>query len=87
MDVPVTGPAVYGLVLETVSEPQDTTPFSPVRDRVWADSVPNTEAPLVDVWESEGANEVRAKMLLNTASTAGAITERFLRKQWWTFQW
>lgn len=43
----MTGPPVYGSVLETVSEPQDTTPFNPVRDKVSADKVPNTEAPFV----------------------------------------
>ena len=72
---PVTGPALYGLVLLTVSDPQEMIPFNPVVDRLGAESVPSTEAPLVTDWGSAGTSAVRERMLFATATAAAvAIT-------------
>lgn len=48
-------------------------PFTPVSDKVGADSVPKMEAPLVMVWGREGTNELRARMPLTTAEAAEVI--------------
>ena len=60
-------------MLATVSDPQDVTPPTPVRDRFGAESVPRTEAPLVAVWGSKGTSDVRARMPLTTAKAAEVI--------------
>lgn len=67
---PVTGPALYGLVLSTVSDPQEMIPFNPVVDRLGAESVPRTEAPLVTDWGSAGTSALRERMLFATAAAA-----------------
>ena len=56
----------------TELEPQETTPFNPVVERLGAWSVPKTEAPLVTVWGSCGTRELRAAILA-TAATAEAV--------------
>lgn len=58
-----------------MSDPQEITPFNPVRDRAGAESVPRTEAPLVAVWESAGTSDVRLRMPLTTTEAAEAILE------------
>ena len=65
-------------MLSTVSDPQEMIPFTPVRERLGAERVPNIEAPLVTVWGSDGTNEVRARMPLTTAEAAEAMPERGL---------
>lgn len=65
-------------MLATVSDPQEITPPTPVRDRLGADSVPKIDAPLVTVWGSEGTSEVRAMMPLTTAEAAVVILEQGL---------
>lgn len=67
---PVTGPALYGLVLSTVSDPQEMIPSNPVVDRLGAESVPRTEAPLVTDWGSAGTSALRERMLFTTAAAA-----------------
>ena len=52
--------------------PQDTIPSTPVSDRLGAERVPSTEAPLVTVWGSAGTRALRAAML---ATAAAAATE------------
>ena len=69
---------MYGLVLSTVSDPQEMIPFNPVRERVGAESVPRIEAPLVTVWGSEGTRVLRARMLFTTAAAAEAILNQWL---------
>ena len=76
--LPVTGPAVYGLVLSTVSEPHETIPFNPVSDRSGAESVPSTEAPLVTDCGRAGASELSARMLFTTAAAAVAMLKERL---------
>lgn len=56
-------------MLLTVSDPQEITPLTPVRDRFGAESRPSTEAPFVTVWESEGTSAGRATMASTTAET------------------
>lgn len=65
-------------MLLTVSDPQDITPPTPVSDRLGAESVPNTEAPLVTDWGSAGTKEVRARMPFTTAAAAVVMLERRL---------
>lgn len=60
-------------MLATVSDPQEMIPFNPVSDKVGAESVPRTEAPLVTVWGSEGTKELRARIPLTTAEAAAVI--------------
>ena len=50
-------------------------PLTPVIDRLGADSVPNTEAPLVTDWGSAGTSELRARMLFTTAAAAVVMME------------
>ena len=51
-------------------------PFTPVIDRLGAESVPNTEAPLVTAWERAGTRFVRLEMLAETAATAAMLNQR-----------
>ena len=53
-------------------------PFNPVIDRLGAESVPSTEAPLVTDWGSAGASELRDRMLFTTAAAAVAILKQRL---------
>ena len=48
-------------------------PFNPVIDRLGAESVPNTEAPLVTVWARAGTSEERLEMLFATAAAAAIL--------------
>lgn len=56
--------------------PHETIPSTPVTDRFVAERVPNVEAPLVTVWDSDGTRELRAVMLA-TAATAEAVMSEF----------
>ena len=62
----------------TVLAPQDTTPPTPVVDRLGAWRVPNTEAPLVTVCGSDGTRELRARMLATAAEAEAVISVRGL---------
>ena len=64
--------------MSTVSDPQEITPFTPVVDRLGAESVPNTEAPLVTTWGREATSEVRLEMLFATATAAVAMVKQKL---------
>ncbi len=63
-------------MLETVSDPQETTPPTPVRDRLGAERVPKMEAPLVTDWGRAGTSEVRARMLFTTAAAAAVMLKQ-----------
>ena len=64
-------------MLSTVSDPQEITPFTPVIDRLGAESVPSTEAPLLTAWERAGTRFERLAMLAETAAAAVAmLTQR-----------
>ena len=53
-------------------DPQVATPPTATVFKVGAESVPNTEAPFVTVWGSDGTRELRATMLA-TAAEAEAV--------------
>ena len=50
-------------------------PSTPVSDKLGAERVPKTEAPLVTVWGSDGTREVRATMLATAAAAEAVISE------------